>query len=263
MPYLREHNRNPFMRLPGGEYFSSGASYQAYEHRSVMQVLPFLVRGFESTVPQAQLDAIATYIDWYTYCARASEHMTETLRDLKHKAERLPSRHLHPSLIHPSLPQPPFSFCPPASGLSYNYLTYRVPPLAAGLKDFDVGFNFLSGSFPTNSATSCGANNNCFQAVTGCTTKGTVQRSMGCSFCLSDTAQGMLCYGRDICTVDASAPFAAGTPNAVGATTLPLACVDVLCATASLVMCPTDWRCSGLQCIGNNFANCFGFLWTG
>ncbi|CAI5979493.1 unnamed protein product [Closterium sp. NIES-65] len=177
--------------------------------------------------------------------------------------EWLPSRHLHPSLIHPSLPQPPFSFCPPASGLSYNYLTYRVPPLAAGLKDFDVGFNFLSGSFPTNSATSCGANNNCFQAVTGCTTKGTVQRSMGCSFCLSDTAQGMLCYGRDICTVDASAPFAAGTPNAVGATTLPLACVDVLCATASLVMCPTDWRCSGLQCIGNNFANCFGFLWTG
>ncbi|CAI5952695.1 unnamed protein product [Closterium sp. NIES-64] len=87
--YLREHNRNPFMRLPGGEYFSSGASYQAYEHRGVMQVLPFLVHGFESTVPQAHMDAIATYIDWYTYCARASEHTTETLRDLKHKAERL------------------------------------------------------------------------------------------------------------------------------------------------------------------------------
>ncbi|CAI5997944.1 unnamed protein product [Closterium sp. NIES-65] len=148
-------------------------------------------------------------------------------------------------------------------GMSYNYLTYRVPPLAAGLKDIDVGFNFLSGSFPTNSATSCGANNNCFLAVTGCTTKGTVQRTTGCSFCLSDTAQGMLCYGRGICTVNASAPFAAGTPNAVGATTLPMACVDVLCATASPVMCPTDWRCSGLQCVGNNFANCFGFLCTG
>ncbi|CAI5465475.1 unnamed protein product, partial [Closterium sp. Yama58-4] len=123
-------------------------------------------------------------------------------------------------------------------GLSYNYLTYRVPPLAAGLKDIDVGFNFLSGSFPANTATSCGANNNCFQAVTGCTTKGTAQRTTGCSFCLSDTAQGMLCYGRGICTVDASAPFAAGTPNAVGAATLPLACVNVLCATASPVMLP-------------------------
>ncbi|CAI7773310.1 unnamed protein product [Closterium sp. NIES-54] len=54
-----------------------------------MQVLPFLVRGFESTVPQAQMDVIATYIDWYTYCARASEHTMETLCDLKHKAERL------------------------------------------------------------------------------------------------------------------------------------------------------------------------------
>ncbi|CAI5528130.1 unnamed protein product, partial [Closterium sp. Naga37s-1] len=110
-------------------------------------------------------------------------------------------------------------------GLSYNYLTYRVPPLAAGLKDIDVGFNFLSGSFPANSATSCGANNNCFLAATTCATKGTAQRATGCSFCLSDTAQGMLCYGRGICTVDATAPFAAGTPNAVGATTLPLACI--------------------------------------
>ncbi|CAI7926568.1 unnamed protein product, partial [Closterium sp. NIES-54] len=110
-------------------------------------------------------------------------------------------------------------------GLSYNYLTYRVPPLAAGLKDIDVGFNFLSGSFPANSATSCGANNNCFLAATTCATKGTAQRATGCSFCLSDTAQGMLCYGRGICTVNATSPFAAGTPNAVGATTLPLACV--------------------------------------
>ncbi|CAI6011458.1 unnamed protein product [Closterium sp. NIES-65] len=33
------------------------------------------------------MDAIATYIDWYTYCARTSEHTMATLRDLKHKAE--------------------------------------------------------------------------------------------------------------------------------------------------------------------------------
>ncbi|CAI7798331.1 unnamed protein product [Closterium sp. NIES-53] len=77
------------MRLPGADYFSSSASYQAYEHRSVMQFLPFLVRGFEPSVPQTQMDAIATYIEWYTYCARTSEHRVVSLRDLKHKAERL------------------------------------------------------------------------------------------------------------------------------------------------------------------------------
>ncbi|CAI5500275.1 unnamed protein product [Closterium sp. Naga37s-1] len=106
-------------------------------------------------------------------------------------------------------------------GMSYNYLTYRVPPLAAGLLYIDVGFNLLSGPFPVNTATSCGASNNCFQNVT----TGTAQRSTGCKFCNSATGQGMLCYGSGVCTVDASAPFNAGTPNAVGAATLPLACV--------------------------------------
>ncbi|CAI5946359.1 unnamed protein product [Closterium sp. NIES-64] len=144
-------------------------------------------------------------------------------------------------------------------GLSYNYLTYRVPPVSAALKDIDVGFNFLSRSFPANTATSCGANNNCFQAVTGCTTKGTVQRSTRCSFCESSTGQGMLCYGYGVYTVDASAPFNAGTPNSAGAATLPLACVNMVCGSASPVLCPSDWRCTGLQCV-KSFTNCIGYL---
>ncbi|CAI7771927.1 unnamed protein product [Closterium sp. NIES-54] len=102
--------------------------------------------------------------------------------------------------------------------MSYNYMTYRVPPVSAALKDIDVGFNFLSGSFPANTATSCSASNNYFKAVTGCTTTGT-ECSTGCNFCESTTAQG-------VCTVDATAPFNAGTPNAVGAATLLLACVS-------------------------------------
>ncbi|CAI5510181.1 unnamed protein product, partial [Closterium sp. Naga37s-1] len=111
-------------------------------------------------------------------------------------------------------------------GLSYNYLTYRVPPVSAAIKDLDVGFNFLSGSFPANTATSCGANSNCFQSAATCATKGTAQRTSGCNFCQASTGQGMLCYGRGVCTVNASAPFAAGTPNAVGAPTLPFTCVS-------------------------------------
>ncbi|CAI7753260.1 unnamed protein product [Closterium sp. NIES-54] len=144
-------------------------------------------------------------------------------------------------------------------GLSYNYLTYRVPPVSAALKDLDVSFNFLSGPFPANTATSCGASNNCFTAVTGCTTKGTAQRTTGCNFCESTTAQGMLCYGRGVCTVNASVPFAAGTPNAVGAATLPFTCITTVCGSASPVVCPNDWRCTGLQCV-MNFVNCFGYL---
>ncbi|CAI5528115.1 unnamed protein product, partial [Closterium sp. Naga37s-1] len=112
-------------------------------------------------------------------------------------------------------------------GLSYNYLTYRVPPVSAAIKDLDVGFNFLSGSFPANTATSCGANSNCFQSAATCATKGTAQRTSGCNFCQASTGQGMLCYGRGVCTVNASAPFAAGTPNAVGAPTLPFTCVTL------------------------------------
>ncbi|CAI5465917.1 unnamed protein product [Closterium sp. Yama58-4] len=46
-------------------------------------------RGRATRLPQAQMDAIATYIVWYTYCARTSEHTTASLRDLKHKAERM------------------------------------------------------------------------------------------------------------------------------------------------------------------------------
>ncbi|CAI5956863.1 unnamed protein product [Closterium sp. NIES-65] len=134
-------------------------------------------------------------------------------------------------------------------GLSYDYLTYRVPPVAAGLKDIDMGFNFLSGSFPANSATLCGANSNCFQAATTCTTKGTAQCITGCNFCKSTNAHGMLCYGRDVCTVNTSVPFAAGMPNAF----------DIVCGFASPVMCPNDWRCTNLQCI-MNFVNCIGYL---
>ncbi|CAI5530625.1 unnamed protein product, partial [Closterium sp. Naga37s-1] len=111
-------------------------------------------------------------------------------------------------------------------GLSYNYLTYRVPPLSSTLRDIDMSFNFLSGAFPTHFATSCGASNNCLQDVTMCDTKGTAQRMSGCNMCQGTAnGQGMLCSGNGVCTVNATVPFNAATPNAVGAALLPLSCV--------------------------------------
>ncbi|GJP65539.1 hypothetical protein CLOP_g22417 [Closterium sp. NIES-67] len=147
-------------------------------------------------------------------------------------------------------------------GISYNYLTYRVPPLSPALKDIDMSSNFLSGTFPTNSATSCGAASNCLLNAASCTTKVlSTQRASGCNICSTSSVpgQGMLCLGRGICTVNASVPFNAQTPNTASAAILPLTCVDLVCGSVPPVVCPNDWRCFALQCIVS-YTNCIGYL---
>ncbi|CAI5503539.1 unnamed protein product, partial [Closterium sp. Naga37s-1] len=86
LKFFRTINRNPHLRLPAGAYFARGASYQAYEHRSVMQILPFLVKGYAT---DAQIAGIVAYIEWYSYCARVSEHTEASLRQLKLMASRM------------------------------------------------------------------------------------------------------------------------------------------------------------------------------
>ncbi|CAI5463221.1 unnamed protein product [Closterium sp. Yama58-4] len=84
--YYKKNIRGGDMRLPSGQYFEKGANYQAYEHRSVMQILPFIVKGF---ITQEQMDALVSYIEWYLECARASEHTETTLIEFKTKAHRM------------------------------------------------------------------------------------------------------------------------------------------------------------------------------
>ncbi|CAI5965517.1 unnamed protein product [Closterium sp. NIES-65] len=83
--YYKKNIRGGNMRLPTGQYFEKGANYQAYEHRSVMQILPFIVTGF---ITQEQMDALVSYIEWYLECARTSEHTETTLIEFKTKAHR-------------------------------------------------------------------------------------------------------------------------------------------------------------------------------
>ncbi|CAI5483346.1 unnamed protein product, partial [Closterium sp. Yama58-4] len=69
--------------------------------------------------------------------------------------------------------------------MAYNYLTYRVPPVSASLKAIVLSNNFLSGTFPANSATSCVSAANCFTSATSCNTPteqgDTAQRASGCA----------------------------------------------------------------------------------
>ncbi|CAI5513810.1 unnamed protein product [Closterium sp. Naga37s-1] len=150
--------------------------------------------------------------------------------------------------------------------MAYNYLTYRVPPVSASLKAIVLSNNFLSGTFPANSATSCVSAANCFTSATACNTPteggDTAQRASGCDICGSASGQGMLCGGTGVCTPNAAALFTAKTPNTASAAFLPMACVDLVCAAAAPVACPTDWRCQGLKCAAPTVSNCVGYLCT-
>ncbi|CAI5513846.1 unnamed protein product [Closterium sp. Naga37s-1] len=150
--------------------------------------------------------------------------------------------------------------------MAYNYLTYRVPPVSASLKAIVLSNNFLSGTFPANSATSCVSSANCFTSATSCNTPteggNTAQRAPGCDICGSASGQGMLCGGTGVCTPNAAALFTAKTANTAAAAVLPMACVDLVCAAAAPVACPTDWRCQGLKCTAPAVSNCIGYLCT-
>ncbi|CAI5514871.1 unnamed protein product [Closterium sp. Naga37s-1] len=150
--------------------------------------------------------------------------------------------------------------------MAYNYLTYRVPPVSASLKAIVLSNNFLSGTFPANSATSCVSAANCFTSATACSTPsedgGTAQRASGCDICGSASGQGMLCGGTGVCTPNAAALFTAKTANTAAAAILPMSCVDLVCAAAAPIACPTDWRCQGLKCAATAVSNCVGYLCT-
>ncbi|CAI5494064.1 unnamed protein product [Closterium sp. Naga37s-1] len=150
--------------------------------------------------------------------------------------------------------------------IAYNYLTYRVPPVSTTLKVIVLSNNFLSGTFPANSATSCVSAGNCFTSTTSCNTATeeglTAQRATGCDICGSAGGQGMLCGGTGVCTPNAAALFTAKTANAASAAVLPMACVDLVCAAAAPIACPTDWHCQGLKCAAPAASNCIGYLCT-
>ncbi|CAI5513828.1 unnamed protein product [Closterium sp. Naga37s-1] len=150
--------------------------------------------------------------------------------------------------------------------MAYNYLTYRVPPVSASLKAIVLSNNFLSGTFPANSATSCVSAANCFTSATSCNTPTeggvTEQRASGCDICGSASGQGMLCGGTGVCTPNAAALFTAKTVNTAAAAVLPMSCVDLVCAAAAPIACPTEWRCQGLKCAAPAVSNCNGYLCT-
>ncbi|CAI5953998.1 unnamed protein product, partial [Closterium sp. NIES-65] len=70
------------LRFPKSEYFKTGAQVAAFEHRSVMQVMIFLVAD---VVGSPQLEAIRAYLDWYLYCNAAS-HTKRSLSELQAKS---------------------------------------------------------------------------------------------------------------------------------------------------------------------------------
>ncbi|CAI7851464.1 unnamed protein product, partial [Closterium sp. NIES-54] len=73
------------LRFLKSEYFKTGAQVAAFEHRSVMQVLIFLVADI---VGSPQLEAIRAYLDWYL-CCNAATHTERSLTELQAKSARL------------------------------------------------------------------------------------------------------------------------------------------------------------------------------
>ncbi|GJP48822.1 hypothetical protein CLOM_g8102 [Closterium sp. NIES-68] len=112
-------------------------------------------------------------------------------------------------------------------GLFSNYLTGTVPIPSKSLRVLDLGFNFLSGTFPKLPLVFCAGDNNCFLNASGCRTYGTVQRlaSAACAMCGSDNGQGELCPG-GTCAPLADAAVSAATVNSPNAPVLPMACKE-------------------------------------
>ncbi|CAI5512979.1 unnamed protein product [Closterium sp. Naga37s-1] len=83
-----------------------------------------------------------------------------------------------------------------ALGLFSNYLTGTMPIPSTSLVTLDVGFNFLSGSFPQLTLAVCAADQNCFLNSSYCHTYGTLQLpAAACAICGTTNGQGTLCGG--------------------------------------------------------------------
>ncbi|CAI5513826.1 unnamed protein product [Closterium sp. Naga37s-1] len=78
-------------------------------------------------------------------------------------------------------------------GLFSNYLTGTMPIPSTSLASLDVGFNYLSGSFPKLSLAVCAADQNCFLSSSYCRSYGALQRpAAACAICGTTDGQGTL-----------------------------------------------------------------------
>ncbi|CAI5509354.1 unnamed protein product, partial [Closterium sp. Naga37s-1] len=160
-------------------------------------------------------------------------------------------------------------------GLFSNYLTGTVPIPSKALLALDVGFNFLSGTFPKLPLMFCAGDNNCFLNSTACRTYGIVQRPAGaCAICGTAAGQGDLCFGGS-CAPSAAAAVSAGTVNSPNQPILPMACADnpaapmdigsavaLLNVKAALGVTFTSWAAASPCAIANS-STTIGGTWTG
>ncbi|CAI5479018.1 unnamed protein product [Closterium sp. Yama58-4] len=99
---VQEATRISSMRCPAKEYFESTATVPAFLHRTVMQVLIFLVADI---LEAEQLEALRAYLDWYS-CCNSPLHTEGSLRELEQKA-RSPAGPQHGAwrdFLNPPLP---------------------------------------------------------------------------------------------------------------------------------------------------------------
>jgi hypothetical protein len=66
---LRETEALSGLRIPSGAYFKSGASFFAFEHRAVIQVIMVVLRG---VIEGGQLTTIRLFVKWYKDVVRAT-----------------------------------------------------------------------------------------------------------------------------------------------------------------------------------------------
>ncbi|CAI5513812.1 unnamed protein product [Closterium sp. Naga37s-1] len=152
-----------------------------------------------------------------------------------------------PSAIPPSNP------LTSPRGLFSNYLMGTMPIPSTSLVALDVGYNFLSGSFPKLSLAVCAADQNCFLNSSYCRTYGSQQRTaVGCTICGTTDGQGTLCGGA-LCSANSSLPVSQGIVNAPLVPPVSLTCsVSVLLSIKStLGLTFTNWVSSTLCAAGS------------
>ncbi|CAI6005775.1 unnamed protein product [Closterium sp. NIES-64] len=111
-------------------------------------------------------------------------------------------------------------------GLFSNYLTDTVPIPSKSLLALDLGFNYLSGTFPKLVLMFCAGDNSCFLNSTACHTYGIVQCPAGtCAICGSAAGRRDLCFGGS-CALDAAAAVSADTINSPNQPLLSMPCAD-------------------------------------
>ncbi|CAI5514881.1 unnamed protein product [Closterium sp. Naga37s-1] len=148
-----------------------------------------------------------------------------------------------------------------ALGLFSNYLTGTMPIPTTSLVALDVGFNFLSGSFPKLSLAVCAADQNCFLSSSYCHTYGAQQRPYtACAMCGTTNGQGVLCSG-NLCAPNSSSAVSQGIVNIPSLVPIPMTCpgyfplvlMDAASGVPSLLVLPPFLlrRPRSLQCIAH------------